>query len=51
MDIALQPGTLCKSSDEDYIKVKAADGYIYYIAQALADTVLGKLSEDGKACI
>lgn len=39
---------LCVNPDEDYVKVKAADGYVYYIAQALADTVLGKLAEDGK---
>lgn len=33
---------------ETYVKVKAADGYTYYMAQALLDTVLGKLSEDDK---
>ena len=27
---------------EDYVKVKTGDGYTYYIAQALADTVLGE---------
>ena len=26
---------------EDYVKVRTGDGYTYYIAQALADTVLG----------
>ena len=33
--------------DETYCKVKAADGYTYYLAKALADTVLGKLAKDG----
>ena len=32
-----------------YLKVKAADGYTYYIAKALADKVLGGLAEEGKA--
>ncbi|NLD87854.1 MAG: isoleucine--tRNA ligase [Clostridiales bacterium] len=41
---------LCVNPDEKYIKVKAADGYVYYIASALADTVLGKLAtEDAPA--
>ncbi|CUX26883.1 isoleucine--tRNA ligase [Clostridium sp. C105KSO13] len=40
---------LCVNPKEDYAKVKAADGYVYYIARALADTVLGKLTEDGKS--
>ncbi len=39
---------LCVNPDEIYVKVKAADGYTYYMAQALLDTVLGKLAEDGK---
>ncbi len=39
---------LCVNPDDTYCKVKAADGYVYYMAQALLDTVLGKLSEDGK---
>ena len=34
---------LCVNPDEDYVKVKAADGYTYYMAEALLDTVLGKL--------
>jgi isoleucyl-tRNA synthetase len=38
---------LCVNPDETYCKVKAADGYTYYLAEALADKVLGKLgSED-----
>ena len=39
---------LCVNPSETYVKVKAADGYTYYMAQALLDTVLGKLSEDDK---
>ena len=38
---------LCVNPDEDYAKVKAADGYTYYMACALLDTVLGKLSAAG----
>ena len=36
---------LCVNPEEDYAKVKAADGYVYYMAQALLDTVLGGLAE------
>ena len=32
---------LCVNPVEDYVKVRTGDGYTYYIAQALADTVLG----------
>ncbi|MBO6231985.1 MAG: isoleucine--tRNA ligase [Ruminiclostridium sp.] len=39
---------LCVNPDEKYCKVKAADGYIYTLAEALLDTVLGKLGEEGK---
>ena len=39
---------LCVNPDETYCKVKAADGYTYYMAEALLDTVLGKLGEEGK---
>jgi len=35
---------LCVNPEEVYCKVKAADGYTYYMAQALLDTVLGKLA-------
>ena len=38
---------LCVNPDETYCKVKAADGYTYYMAQALLDRVLGKLAEEG----
>ncbi len=40
---------LCVNPEETYLKVKAADGYTYYIAKALADKVLGRLAEEGKA--
>lgn len=39
---------LCVNPEEDYAKVKAADGLVYYMAQTLLDTVLGKLAEDEK---
>ena len=39
---------LCVNPDEEYCKVKAADGYTYYMAKALLDSVLGKLATDDK---
>ena len=36
---------LCVNPDETYIKVKAADGYTYIMAEALAEKVLGPLGE------
>ena len=39
---------LCVNPDDKYLKVNAADGYTYYLAAALADKVLGSLSEEGK---
>ena len=39
---------LCVNPEETYCKVKAADGRVYYLAQALLDTVLGSLAEEGK---
>jgi len=39
---------LCVNPEETYLKVKAADGYTYYIAKALADKVLGRLAEESK---
>ena len=39
---------LCVNPEETYLKVKAADGYTYYIAKTLADKVLGRLAEEGK---
>lgn len=35
---------LCVNPDETYVKVKAADGYTYYMAEALLSSVLGGLS-------
>ena len=40
---------LCVNPDETYVKVKAADGYNYIIAQALAEKVLGKLADQATA--
>ena len=37
---------LCMNPEETYCKVKAADGYTYYMAEALLDKVLGKLVEN-----
>ena len=35
---------LCVNPEETYAKVKAADGYTYYMAEALLDAVLGRLA-------
>ena len=37
---------LCVNPDDTYIKVKAADGYTYYLAEALADNVLSGLAQE-----
>jgi len=37
---------LCVNPEEAYAKVKAADGYTYYMAEALLDTVLGSLERE-----
>ncbi len=37
---------LCVNPNDTYCKVKAADGYVYYLAEALLDSVLGKLKTD-----
>ncbi|MCI9546895.1 MAG: isoleucine--tRNA ligase [Lachnospiraceae bacterium] len=37
---------LCVNPVESYVKVKAADGCVYYMAEALLDTVLGKLAKE-----
>ncbi len=39
---------LCVNPDETYCKVKAADGYTYYMAEALLEKVLGDLAEEGQ---
>lgn len=41
---------LCVNPSDTYVKAKAIDGYTYYMAEALLDTVLGGLAkEDEKA--
>ena len=40
---------LCVNPDDTYCKVKAADGYTYYMAEALLDKVLSKLATDDTA--
>lgn len=37
---------LCVNPDDIYCKVKAADGYTYYMAKELLDKVLGKLATE-----
>ena len=37
---------LCVNPADTYCKVKAADGFTYYMAEALLDKVLGKLAKD-----
>jgi isoleucyl-tRNA synthetase len=39
---------LCVNPDDTYVKVKAIDGYTYYMAEALLDSVLGKLAKEGE---
>ncbi len=39
---------LCVNPNETYCKAKAADGYTYYMAEALLDKVLGKLATEDK---
>ncbi|MBR6770125.1 MAG: isoleucine--tRNA ligase [Lachnospiraceae bacterium] len=39
---------LCVNPEEAYAKVKAADGNTYYMAEALLDSVLGKLGDEEK---
>ena len=39
---------LCVNPNEAYAKVKAGDGQVYYMAEALLDTVLGKLGDEEK---
>ena len=39
---------LCVNPEDTYVKVKAADGMYYYMAEALLDTVLGHLAKDGQ---
>ncbi len=37
---------LCVNPDDTYCKVKAADGYVYYMAKELLDKVLSKLATE-----
>lgn len=37
---------LCVNPEETYAKVKCIDGYTYYMAEALLDTVLGPLAKE-----
>ena len=37
---------LCVNPEDDYCRVKAADGYVYYMAKALLDTVLSPLATE-----
>jgi len=39
---------LCVNPAETYAKVKCIDGYTYYMAEALLDTVLGSLAKEGE---
>ncbi|MDD6284758.1 MAG: isoleucine--tRNA ligase [Firmicutes bacterium] len=39
---------LCVHPDKNYCRVKAADGNIYILAEALLDSVLGSLGSDGQ---
>ncbi len=40
---------LCVNPEDTYCKVKAADGYTYYMAKALLDKVLSPLAKEGEA--
>ena len=39
---------LCVNPSDTYCKVKSVDGYVYYMAEALLDKVLGKLAKEDK---
>ncbi len=38
---------LCVNPNDTYVKVKAKDGFTYYMAEELLEPVLGKLAEEG----
>ncbi len=40
---------LCVNPEDTYVKVKAADGYTYYMARELCDKVLSPLAKEGEA--
>ncbi len=39
---------LCVNPKESYVKVKAIDGYTYYLAEALCKQVVGQLAKEGE---
>ena len=39
---------LCVNPEDTYCRVKAADGYTYYMAKPLLDSVLGSLAKEGE---
>ena len=39
---------LCVNPEDTYCRVRAADGYTYYMAKPLLDTVLGSLAKEGE---
>ena len=40
---------LCVNPEEDYVKVKAVDSKVYYLAAKLAESILAPLAESGSA--
>ena len=40
---------LCVNPEDTYVKVKAVDGYTYYMAKELCDKVLSPLAKDGES--
>ncbi len=40
---------LCVNPEDTYVKVKASDGYVYYMAKELCDKVLSPLAKEGEA--
>ncbi len=39
---------LCVNPEDTYVKVKAADGYVYYMAKELCDKILSPLAKEGE---
>ena len=39
---------LCVNPDETYVKARCADGFVYYMAQALLEPVLGPTAKEGQ---
>ena len=40
---------LCVNPEDTYVKVKAADGYVYYMAKELCDKILSPLAKEGES--